>query len=194
MDERVGAAVLAAGGGSRFVGPGPKLLAEVRGRPLVAWAVGAAVESGLTPVFVVSGAVDLVPVLEPFGLSDQVIVVDHAGWADGQATSLARAVQAAEVAGLSALVVGLGDQPFIPAEAWRRVAGASVAHPILVATYGGLRRNPVGLHRTAWSELSTEGDEGARTLMARRPELVREVPCPGEPADIDTLEDLTRWS
>jgi molybdenum cofactor cytidylyltransferase len=190
---RVGAAVLAAGGGSRFEGEGHKLLASVRGRPVVAWAVAAAVESGLDPVFVVTGAVDLVGVLNDAGLGERVRWVDHPGWEAGQATSLARAVTAASGAGLDGLVVGLGDQPFIAAEAWRRVGAVTAARPILVATYGGRRRNPVGFHRSVWSELPVAGDEGARRLLARRPELVGEVPCPGEPADVDTLEDLTRW-
>jgi CTP:molybdopterin cytidylyltransferase MocA len=192
--RRAVAAVLAAGGGSRFAAADHKLLHPLRGRPLATWAIGAAVASGLTPVFVVVGAVDLTPVLEDAGLAAHVELVPNPAWADGQAGSLAHAVAAADAAGADAVVVGLADQPFVTAEAWRRVAAVSDAAPIRVATYGGRRRNPVGLHRSVWPELPRDGDEGARVLMSRRPELVTEVPCPGEPADVDTMEDLDRWT
>ena len=52
--------VLAAGEGSRWDGPGHKLLAPLSdGRPVIVHAVEAAVESGIGPVAVVWGAVSV---------------------------------------------------------------------------------------------------------------------------------------
>ncbi|MDT4942930.1 MAG: hypothetical protein QOJ34_3019, partial [Pseudonocardiales bacterium] len=36
-------------------------------------------------------------------------------------------------------------------------------------------------------------DEGARALLAARPDLVDEVDVPGDPTDLDTPADLARW-
>ena len=190
----IAAVVLAAGGGSRFGGPEAKPLARFRGRPLVVWAVRAAVEAGLDETIVVAGASELSEALDEAGLLDRVTLLANPDWAAGQATSLALALDAASAAGHSAVVVGLGDQPLVPSEAWRLVAEHDPEHPIRVATYDGRRRNPVRLDRRIWGEVPRTGDEGARVLMGGRPELVGEVACPGEPADIDTLEDLARWS
>jgi molybdenum cofactor cytidylyltransferase len=190
--RRVAAIVLAAGGGSRFEGPTHKLVAPLGGRPLVVWAVAAAVEAGLASTLVVTGAVDLTEVLDREGLLDHVTLVPNGRWREGQATSLT--VGIAGAGAVDAVVVGLGDQPHVTVEAWRRVAGADADAPIVVATYGGRRGNPVRLTRSVWPDLPDRGDEGARVLMRRRPELVSEVGCPGEPDDVDTLEDLARWS
>ena len=182
----VAAVVLAAGEGSRYAGETHKLLATFRGRPRWSWAVDAAVGAGLDATYVVTGAVEL-PIEAP------AVIVRNGAWATGQATSLAAGVAAARAAGHDVVVIGLGDQPLIGPEAWRAVA-ASTATPIAVASFGGERRPPVRLAAGVWPFLPTSGVDGARVLMRERPDLVTAVPCTGEAVDIDTLEDLERWS
>ena len=109
-------------------------------------------------------------------------------WSEGIATSLQVAIAAAGDA--DAVVVGLADQPRVPTAAWRLVA--AVDAPIVVATYEGRRRNPVRLARAVWRDLPTTGDQGASALFRDLP--VVEVACPGDPADVDRVEDLEQWS
>jgi molybdenum cofactor cytidylyltransferase len=178
----VGAVVLAAGGSVRFR-DGAKLAALFRGRPLVSWAVEAALEAELDATIVVTGATELT-------LPAGVQVVRNDRWADGLASSLACAV---DICGHhDAVVVALGDMPFVTPQAWRSLASSPA--PIAVATYEGRRSHPVRLAREVWPLLPRSGDEGARTLMRHRPDLVQEVACIGRPADIDTVEDLDEWS
>jgi molybdenum cofactor cytidylyltransferase len=181
------AVVLAAGGGSRFDGPRHKLLAPFRGRPLVSWALTAALDAGLDEVAVIVGAADLGTVIPP-----GVTVIENADWATGQASSLQAALTWALERDHEAMVVGLGDQPLVPSAAWTVVA--ATPSPIAVATFEGRRRPPVRLSRAVWPLLPKVGDEGARVLMSERPDLVCEVVCEGQPADIDNEEDLQRWS
>ncbi len=189
----VAAVVLAAGAGSRFRpssrggAPTHKLLAGFRGKPVIAWAVEAAVEAGLSETIVVVGAVDLSEVLP-----DGVVVVHNPDWREGAAGSLRCAIDRAAGDAHDAVVVGLGDQPLLQPTGWRAVAGTDA--PIAVATYAGRRGHPVRLDRTVWPLLPTIGDEGARAVMLARPDLVHEIPCRGAPTDIDKSEDLDRWS
>jgi CTP:molybdopterin cytidylyltransferase MocA len=186
--RNVMAVVLAAGGGSRYAGDGHKLLAARDGRTVVDHAVTAA-HAALGDVLVVTGAVRL-----PAEVTDRpgVRTVHNPAWAEGQATSLATAIEhARRDPAIDAVVVGLGDQPDVSPEAWRRVAASTA--PIAIATYDGRRRNPVRLHRSVWSLIPTTGDEGARAVSRLRADLVEEVPCTGSPDDIDTLEDVLRW-
>ena len=175
--------LLAAGAGRRFRAPSHKLLAPIGDRPLFSVTLEAMCASGL-PGAVVCGAQDLSAWCPP-----GVRVLHNTAWAEGLATSLACAVDWAEDTGATALVVGLADAPGIPADAWRRVAESPAA--VAVASFDGVLHPPVRLAASVWTELARRGDAGARALF-RRPGALA-VPCPGVPADIDTVDDLEAW-
>jgi CTP:molybdopterin cytidylyltransferase MocA len=184
----VAAVVLAAGAGRRFAASGAerhKLLAPFRGRPLATWAIEQATAAAIGPVWVVTGAAEV-------AVPDGVVLLANPRWDEGMATSLQVAVARARTEGIDAIVVGLADQPLVTAEAWRRVA--SSLSPIARASYDGMPGHPVRLGAEVWSEVPTTGDEGARSLLRCHPELVEDVACPGHPADVDTREDVQRWS
>lgn len=181
------AVLLAAGEGSRHIGNQHKLLREIKGKPLVLWAVEAACAAGLAEVYVVTGAVDLADVL-PEG----VVIVENHQWAQGQGASLLAGVRTAERDGHSSVVVGLGDMPFVTPQDWQTVAAQP--GPIVTAVYSKKRRPPVKLEAEVWPLLPLfETDEGAKNLMRRRPELVTEIACDGEPTDFDTEADFRNW-
>jgi len=187
------AVLLAAGGGTRFAGSTHKLLANVDGVAVVRRSLENVLAAGLDHVVVVTGAVDLSVALgADIG---SVTTVHNPLWQDGQAGSLHAGLRVARANGSEFAIVGLADQPFIPASAWKAIATAPTSAPIVVATYGGVRGpNPVRLSASIWSQIPNDGDEGARPLMRLRPDWVHEVACEGSAADIDTLEDLRQWT
>jgi len=185
--------VLAAGRGLRFGGETPKLLLELGGRPLVSWAVDAARTSGLAPVVVVVSddrvAAELGAAAQPVDLQ----LVRNDAPDRGISSSLQAGLRAlVPDSAVDAAVVGLADQPLVGAEAYRRVASAhDNGTQLAVATYGGVRGNPVLVGRSHWDEaLELVGDAGARVLLRRHGAV--EVPCDGtgEPTDVDTPEHL----
>lgn len=183
------AVVLAAGAGTRFDAPTHKLRALIDGVPIIVHAVNNALLSGVGEVMVITGA-------EQFNdLLNDVAKVHNETWQSGQRSSVLRAISEAEHRGCDVVVIGAGDQPFVTPEDWKAVANDP--SPIAVATYNGQRATPVRLHKSVWSEfrsLDGDPDAGARSLMHLRPELVSEVACKGSGTDIDTTEDLKRWT
>jgi nicotine blue oxidoreductase len=187
--------LLAAGEGSRF--GQPKALVELDGQTLAERGVGLLRAGGADPILVVTGAV-------PLDL-DGTLTIDNPQWRTGMGSSLRAALQALTEAGrgpeigpeIGAVVVALADQPLVGAAAVARLIaayrdGASVA----VAAYHGQPRNPVLLAREHWPEViaTATGDQGARTFLRTRSELVTLVECgdTGRPDDIDTPADLAR--
>jgi molybdenum cofactor cytidylyltransferase len=181
------AALLAAGGGTRFTAATHKLLAALHDRTVWEWALAHVQEAGFDHVVVVTGAASL-------PLPPDVIGRHNPQWADGQAGSLQLAVAAAREFGADAVTIGLADQPFVTADAWRSVADAPPTCRLVIATYDGVPGpHPIRLGRDVWPLLPTDGDEGARSVLHVHPEWVCRVPCLGSGADIDTTEDLDRW-
>ena len=184
--------MLAAGGGSRF--GGGKLLARLGGQPIIEAVLDNLREAPVDEVIVVVGAdaERLREVCERYGVRS----VANEEWERGQSTSVLAGLRACDKKSRAAVIL-LGDQPFVGADAVERlVAAFAEGANVAVATYGGKRRNPVLFSREVWPLLEAElaGDEGARSVLRRHPELVVEVPCEGvgDPTDVDTREDLRR--
>mgnify|MGYP003327137331 CR=1 FL=1 len=189
----VAAVVLAAGRGERLGAPVAKPLVEFRGRPMLAHVLDAAVASGLGPVVLVVGNAGDAVAEQAAAMAPGVEVVVNPQWQEGIASSLRRALAHLGNRGIvHACVVGLADQPLIGAEAWQRVAAAYDSGATLaVATYGGVRANPVLIGRDLWPDaLGLHGDRGARQLFEHH--AVVDIDCSdtGTAADIDTPDDL----
>jgi CTP:molybdopterin cytidylyltransferase MocA len=187
---RVAGVVLAAGRGERLGGDVPKPLALLGGTPLVRRALDVICATALSPIVLVVGrhGGDVADVA-PAG----VMVVHAPRWHEGIAHSLHAALDAVvPYAEVSAVCVGLADQPLVGTESYRRLVAAHEAGAALaVATYEGRRGNPVLLARPLWEEArALTGDVGARALMEAHD--VVEVDCTGTGSsdDVDTIDDL----
>ncbi len=181
------AVLLAAGGGTRFAGEQHKLLARVGGRHVIEWSVEAMTMATFAEYIVVVGAADVISLLP-----STVTVVSNPNWAQGQASSMAAALDYLDGTAHDAAVFGLADQPGVTSAAWDLV-GASTSE-LARASYDTSLAHPVRIARVLWSEIERTGDAGARELLRQRSGQVEAIPCDGRPDDIDTVEDLQRWN
>ncbi len=193
--SRYAAIVLAAGRGTRMVREN-KLLAEVKGKPIVRHAVEAALASKASPVIVVTGH-ESDSTAEALGSLD-VKIMYNPGYAEGLSSSL-KAGLAALPSGVDAVAVMLGDMPEISGPLIDRLANAidPARGPLIaVPTRDGKRGNPVVWARPLFDELmKLEGDVGARHLIGLHSEAVVEVPVDDDAIflDIDTQEALATF-
>ena len=196
VEEPRAGVVLAAGGARRFGGRA-KVLLSWQGEPLVRRTARAALEAGLHPVAVVVGAhraavqaaVDDLP----------VIVVPNPAWAEGLASSVRAAVQAAASwrPRPAALTFFPADHPYLPptlAHALVEAHAATLAPIVAPLVMERQRGQPVLFDRVTFADLAAlQGDVGGRALMRRYP--VHGVPWFDEAVlyDVDTLEDWIHW-
>jgi CTP:molybdopterin cytidylyltransferase MocA len=181
--DRVAAAVLAAGSGSRL--GRPKADVVIAGERLLDRAVAAARDAGCAPLYaVVRESTDVVG----------AVAVVNPDPDRGMRSSLELAVAAAGDA--AALLVLLVDNPGVSAAAVEAVAVAWSPGRIAVGRYAERRGHPIVMAPGLWrSAIEDAGpDEGARAFLAAHPDLIDEVDVPGDPADLDTPDDLARWA
>ena len=180
--------MLAAGASRRF--DGIKQLADLRGRPLLAYAVESMLRvPALDPVFVVLGhaAEEIAAALD---LAEATVVIAE-DWDEGQSASLKRGVAAALSVGADSVVVTLGDQPFITPQVIAGALDHLEGYDAVRVNYGGDPGHPVVLSRRVMEAVGDlEGDTGARALLARFRVRKWEAGHLCSAADVDTRDEL----
>jgi molybdenum cofactor cytidylyltransferase len=153
--------ILAAGAGTRF-GERTKQLADLRGKPLLQHAVDTMNAALERTVVVLGHDADAIRARIDFGEADVVICED---WAQGQGLSLRAGVAALDA---DAVVITLGDQPFITPRVITAALLQLEDHDAVRALYDGAPGHPVVLSRRVMDAVvELEGDAGARELLAR---------------------------
>ena len=158
------AGVVLAAGGSKRLGQ-PKQLLDWQGEPFISKIVKTGLESGLTPLVVVTGAekeliekaVDMLPVQ----------IANNPGWEAGQASSMKTGL-AAVPEDCDAVMFLLGDQPQVSPLLIRQLIERFYQHrkPVTAPLIGGQRGNPILFSRKAFSALRhVAGDQGGRAVI-----------------------------
>jgi molybdenum cofactor cytidylyltransferase len=186
-------AVVLAAGASRRLGR-PKQLLELDGKPLLQHVVDACVGAGLDEVVVVLGH-EAERVRAALARDRVVRTVTNASYRSGQASSLAAGLDAVD-ARAEAVVIVLGDQPRLSAEAIRRAVAEwqGSRAPVVRSYYGNVPGHPVVAARSAWDVLrAARGDRGARDTLADSAIDVVRVDMGSPPLDdVDTWEQYER--
>jgi molybdenum cofactor cytidylyltransferase len=188
---RIAAVVLAAGRSTRM--GANKLLADVRGEPMIRRSVEAIVAAKVAPVLVVTGH-DADKVRAALN-GMNVRFVHNPDYAEGLSTSLIAGIRAVPPEADGA-VICLGDMPLVePRQIDKLVSAFNPAEgrTICMPVHDGQRGNPVLWGRQHFDEMMTlTGDSGAKRLIDRHSDEIVEVPASssGVLTDIDTPQAL----
>jgi molybdenum cofactor cytidylyltransferase len=184
-------AVVLAAGQSKRMGK-PKQTLPIGGKAMLGRVIEAFRGSKVDGIIVVLGAQGS-QVRRDVEFQDEVIVVNRR-YKEGMSGSLRLGLGA--VSDLAdAVIIALGDQPFLRSETIDAMVDEYVATraPVVVPVYHGQRGNPVLFDRSLFAQVARiEGDRGAKSVVRGNEARVREVPVEDEGVlfDIDTPADF----
>lgn len=186
----IAAVILAAGSAARM--GQPKLLLPWKGEALIRHAARTALQSGLAPVMVVTGAMKAEMQTALHGLPVQF--VHNPDYPAGQSTSV-RAGISSLPAETQAVVFLLGDQPFVTSGLLQALVSTYTrTHPLILAPFAGEKRtNPVLFDRAVFAAMGElKGDAGGRSLFGQFPPAA--LPWDDERLlfDVDTPDDYQK--
>ncbi|RBI59832.1 nucleotidyltransferase family protein [halophilic archaeon] len=191
----VGGILLAAGQSKRFEGEN-KLLATVKGEPIVRRSAWSLLCASLADICVVIGHDDKAvrDALSGFGMS----FCYNEDYSEGQSTSVDTGIRFAKEIGWDAVVFALGDMPFVDSGTIDILTDTYMARTttIVAAAYEGKRGNPVLFDKRHFDTLAAvTGDQGGRHLIEEHEDsILVETDDPGVIQDIDNRNDLQQYT
>ncbi len=187
------AALLLAAGQSRRMGSDNKLLAVIDGKPMVRHVVETLQASEVDDILMVTGhdADNVIKTVWDLGIPS----VQNPDFADGLSTSLKVGFEILS-ARADAIVVCLGDMPFVTAQSLNKLIKAfdpAAGKSIVVPTTAGKRGNPVLLSVQYLPDvMAITGDMGAKAVINSNDHAIESVEIDSSEifTDIDTPEIL----
>ena len=189
----IAAIILAAGSGSRM--GLTKQLLKIDGRSLVNRTAQAAIDAGLRPIIVITGADGDNVAGELVNLS--LTIAHNQNWKNGIGSSIRHGISTllATNPQVDAATILLCDQPRLTQDVVHTLIGAFSASdkPIAACEYGNSVGPPCCFDRELFAELSHIPDtDGAKKVLLRDPARLVKVSWPDGAEDVDTLEDWRR--
>ena len=167
VHEPVAGIILAAGESKRF--GQPKQLLDWKGQPFVRAVAKTALEAGLAPVIVVTGAnADQV---ESAVKDLRVTIIKNEEWNDGQGSSIKTGmekIRSSRSPQIGGAIFLLTDQPQVTTSIIRALVEkhAEGLYPVVAPMVIDRRANPVLFDRTTFTDLmALEGDVGGRAIF-----------------------------
>ncbi|MEJ7927376.1 nucleotidyltransferase family protein [Sphingobium sp. AN641] len=187
--ERIAAVLLAAGASSRF-GEDDKLMADLRGKPMIAHTLETVASMAFGELIAVARPLPLAPVIHrKLDRRGYTILVNERPQ-DGISSSIVQAVRhVMPMSKVRGILICLADMPDVPQTHYNRICLAAEDIRSVVASTDGFSSSPPAfIGRKHFDELlALRGDQGARALLSHGVQIETSGSVL---RDVDTPEDL----